>query len=79
MISNPDADLWQAEAEMPRRPPRFLTVFQERRTWGELLYALLGMPLGLAGFVFTVVTLALLTSMGIATAGTLLMWIKRGL
>jgi len=59
MISNSDADLWQAETAMPRRLPRFLTVFRERRTWGELLYALLGLPLGLAGFVFTVVTLAL--------------------
>jgi len=59
MISNSDADLWQAETAMPRRLPRYLTVFRERRTWGELLYALLGLPLGLVGFVFTVVTLAL--------------------
>ena len=58
MISNSDADLWQAEAAMPRPLPRLLTVFKERRTWGELLYALLGLPLGVAGFVFTVVTLA---------------------
>jgi signal transduction histidine kinase len=29
------------------------------RTWSELLYAVLGLPLGVAGFVFTVVTLSL--------------------
>jgi signal transduction histidine kinase len=39
-----------------RRP---FAEFVNRRTWTELLYALLGLPLGIAGFVFTVVTLAL--------------------
>ncbi|HEY7009766.1 MAG TPA: sensor domain-containing protein [Jatrophihabitantaceae bacterium] len=34
------------------------SVYARRRTWGELLYALLGLPLGIAGFVFTVVTLS---------------------
>src|SRR3954470_22502450 len=58
MISDTDPDLWQAEAAMPRRLPRVLAVFTERRTWGELLFALLGLPLGIAGFVFTVVTVS---------------------
>jgi Putative sensor/Histidine kinase len=30
--------------------------FLRRRTWAETLYALLGLPIGIAGFVFTVVT-----------------------
>src|SRR4051812_22434405 len=58
MISNSDADLWQAGTAMARRRPRLLTVFTERRTWGELLYALLGLPIGITGFVFTVATLS---------------------
>ena len=58
MITEPDSGLWQAGADMPRRRPRIFTVFAERRTWGELLYALLGLPLGIAGFTFTVTTLA---------------------
>ena len=37
-----------------RALPAPLAVFAVRRTWGELLYALLGLPLGIAGFVFTV-------------------------
>ena len=41
-----------------RTLPAPLAVFTARRTWGELLYAVLGLPLGIAGFVFTVTTLS---------------------
>ncbi|HZZ97157.1 MAG TPA: sensor domain-containing protein [Jatrophihabitantaceae bacterium] len=41
-----------------RTVPALLAVFTARRTWGELLYALLGLPLGVAGFVFTVTTIS---------------------
>jgi signal transduction histidine kinase len=34
-----------------------VAIFAQRRTWGELLYAVLGLPLGLAGFAFTVTSL----------------------
>lgn len=39
--------------------PGFIHVFTQRRTWGELLYALLGLPLGILGFTVTVTTLVL--------------------
>jgi signal transduction histidine kinase len=35
-----------------------LSIFTERRTWGELLYAVLGLPIGVALFAFTVTTVA---------------------
>jgi hypothetical protein len=35
-----------------------LSVYTSRRTWGELLYAVLGLPLGVAGFTFTFFTLS---------------------
>src|SRR5689334_19527579 len=38
--------------------PRPLSIFTERRTWGELLYAVLGLPIGVALFAFTVTTVA---------------------
>jgi signal transduction histidine kinase len=41
-----------------RALPAPLAALLARRTWGETLYALLGLPLGVAGFVFTVVTLS---------------------
>jgi signal transduction histidine kinase len=37
---------------------RLLRELVSRRTWAESLYALLGLPIGVAGFVFTMVTLA---------------------
>ena len=37
---------------------RWLTEPFRRRSWAELLYALLGLPIGIAGFVFTVVTVS---------------------
>ncbi|MEO8889384.1 MAG: sensor domain-containing protein [Jatrophihabitantaceae bacterium] len=42
----------------PTGTPPFLTALFTPRTWSELLYALLGLPIGVAGFVFTVVTLS---------------------
>jgi signal transduction histidine kinase len=58
MISDtePAPDLWQAEGAMTRRLPRFLAELVRPRTWSEFLFAVLGLPLGVAGFVFTVVT-----------------------
>jgi signal transduction histidine kinase len=41
-----------------RTLPAPLAVFTTRRTWGEFLYALLGLPLGIGGFVFTVTTIS---------------------
>ena len=38
--------------------PHALTVYFERRTWAEFGYALIGLPLGIFAFVFTVTTLA---------------------
>src|SRR5205085_10168250 len=51
-------DLWQADGAMTRRVPRVLTELVRRRTWAETLYALLGLPLGIATFVFVVTTLS---------------------
>jgi signal transduction histidine kinase len=50
------------------RLPAFLTAPLQRRTWAELLYALLGLPLGVAGFVFVVPTTA-------ASAGLLITFV----
>jgi signal transduction histidine kinase len=72
MIGTSDPDLWQAEGAMSRLP-RFLTVFAERRTWGELLFALLGLPLGVAGFTFTVVTFSVSSALLITFVGLPLM------
>jgi signal transduction histidine kinase len=38
--------------------PRALSIFGDRRTWSELLYAVLGLPLGVGLFVFTVATIS---------------------
>jgi signal transduction histidine kinase len=51
-------NLWQADNAVTPPLPRVLTEALRRRTWAETLYALLGLPIGVAGFVFTVVTLA---------------------
>lgn len=53
-------ELWPAPAARrdPHRVPPFFTVLFTRRAWSELAYALLGLPLGIAGFVFTVVSLS---------------------
>jgi signal transduction histidine kinase len=41
-----------------RSLPRAVTELVRRRTWAEALYGLVGLPIGTAGFVFTVTTLA---------------------
>ncbi|HEX7354505.1 MAG TPA: sensor domain-containing protein [Mycobacteriales bacterium] len=46
-------------ARAPRRVPAFFTALLTRRTWAELLYALVGLPQGVFGFVFVVVTTSL--------------------
>jgi signal transduction histidine kinase len=51
-------DVWEAERAMPRAVRRVLTEPVRGRTWAEVLYALLGVPIGVAGFVFTVTTLS---------------------
>jgi signal transduction histidine kinase len=52
-----------------RARPAPLAVFGAKRTWGELLYGLLGLPLGIAGFVFTVVTLSVSAGLLITFVG----------
>ncbi|MGH3744732.1 MAG: sensor histidine kinase [Mycobacteriales bacterium] len=42
-----------------RRVPAFFTALFTRRTWAELLYALVALPQGVFGFVFVVVTVSL--------------------
>ncbi|MGH8862143.1 MAG: sensor histidine kinase [Jatrophihabitantaceae bacterium] len=65
--------IWDAGRTMRpdtrRRVPRPIAVFGWRRTWGELLYAVLGLPLGIAGFVFTVVTLSLGAGLAVTFVG----------
>jgi signal transduction histidine kinase len=53
-------DVWQADPAMSDRPrvPAFFTALFTRRTWAELLYALVGLPQGVFGFVFVVVTVS---------------------
>jgi signal transduction histidine kinase len=66
-------DLWQAEHAMAGRVPRVLTEPVRRRTWAETLYALLGLPIGVAGFAFTAVTVATSTFLLITFVGLPLM------
>jgi signal transduction histidine kinase len=68
-------DLWQADDAMPdhsRLAPVF-TQLVRRRTWAEFLYALLGLPIGIAGFIFVVVTLAVTTGLSVTFIGLPLM------
>jgi signal transduction histidine kinase len=60
MTPHTGSGVWQADRAMtkPRSAPRLLTELVRRRTWAEALYAVVGLPIGIAGFVFTVVTLA---------------------
>jgi len=48
---------------------RAITVYGERRTWGALGYALVGFPLGVAGFVFVVTGLSLSVGLAITLIG----------
>ncbi|MBN9621133.1 MAG: sensor domain-containing protein, partial [Actinobacteria bacterium] len=65
-----DVALWHAERAMPSR---IFTELLRRRTWAEALYALLGLPLGVAGFVFTVTTLSVSGGLLITFVGLPLM------
>jgi signal transduction histidine kinase len=51
------------------RVPAFPAALFARRTWSELLYALLGLPLGIAGFTFTVTTLSVSAGMLVTFVG----------
>jgi hypothetical protein len=65
----------------------FWTALVRRRTWSEFLYALLGLPIGIVGFVFIVVEMSvsatlLVTVVGlplIAVAGFVSRWLGSGL
>jgi signal transduction histidine kinase len=48
---------------------RFFTTLADRRTWTELLYALIALPLGIAGFVFVVVSLSVSIALAITLIG----------
>jgi signal transduction histidine kinase len=45
----------------------------DRRTWRELLYALIGLPLGIVGFVFVVVSLSLSAGLAITVVGIVIL------
>src|SRR4051794_37444947 len=49
--------------------PAPIAVFLQRRTWGEFLYAVLGLPQGIAFFVFTVVTLSVSAGLAVTFIG----------
>ena len=49
--------------------PRALSIFAERRTWGELLYAVVGLPIGVALFAFTVTTVSFSAGMLVTFVG----------
>ena len=84
---NTTAPVWQAEPAMSRPPlpsrvPAHFTARFTRRTWSELLYALLGLPLGIAGFTFTVTTLSVSAGLLITFVGLPLVaggWVTFGL
>lgn len=69
MIDN--SGLWQAEADMTDRPSRLsvLTALLDRRTWSELLYALAGLPIGVATFSYTVTAVSLSVGMMVTLVG----------
>lgn len=75
MISetNSGAGLWQAEGAMTRRRLRIFTELVRARTWRETLYALLGLPIGVAGFTFTVTTLTFSAGLLVTFVGLPLM------
>src|SRR5581483_11032979 len=47
----------------------FLTAIVRRRTWAELLYVLVGLPLGVAGFAFVAAMLSLSAGLAITLVG----------
>jgi signal transduction histidine kinase len=50
-----------------------LAALVDRRTWSELLYALIGLPLAIVGFVFVVVSFGLSVGLAITVIGILLL------
>jgi signal transduction histidine kinase len=58
VITESGPAVWQADNAMTRHLPGWLAELFRRRTWAEFLYAVLGLPIGVAGSMFTVVTLA---------------------
>src|SRR3569832_2540458 len=58
MITEPGPAGWQTNNAMTRHLPGWLAEPFRRRTWAEFLYALVALPIVIAGFVFTVVTLS---------------------
>lgn len=69
MWPRPGAAFWEAGAQMTASLPAPLAVFLRRRTWGELLYALLGLPLGIAGFTFVVTTVSVSAGLAVTFVG----------
>jgi signal transduction histidine kinase len=49
--------------------PAPFAVYFRRRTWGELLHALLGLPFGIAGFVFVVTTVSVSAGLAVTFVG----------
>ncbi len=58
MITETGPAVWQADNAMTRHLPGWLAQPFRRRTWAEFLYAVVALPIGIAGFVFTVVALS---------------------
>jgi signal transduction histidine kinase len=52
-----------------RSAPAPLSVFTRRRTWGELAYAVLGLPQGIAFFTFTAATLTVSAGLAVTFVG----------
>ncbi len=67
-MSSRSTQVWQAGPAMSSRPG-FLTALRARRTWRELSYALLGIWLGIVGFVFVVTTLTLSAGLAVTFVG----------
>jgi signal transduction histidine kinase len=62
---------WQADSTMtePRPVRTFFTALFTKRTWAELLYALVALPMGVFGFTFEVVTLSVSGAMMVTFVG----------
>jgi signal transduction histidine kinase len=64
----PDQSPWQADPLMSDSP-RFARALFAQRTWREFLYALIGLPLGIAGFVVTVTTFSVSAGLAVTFIG----------
>src|SRR3569832_1770520 len=58
MITESGPAVWQADNAMTRHLPGWLAEPFRRRTWAEFLSALVALPIGIAGFGFSVVRLS---------------------